>query len=110
MGRTLTPRGLVLILVAGLILAIGAAGAARRDEPAKTTGTAAPEAVAAMAPLAATDELADATALWRQRFGSAPANQKEKARQVRFLLSRGYGMSVALRVLRMAGASADEDG
>ena len=63
-----------------------------------------------MAPLAATDELADATALWRQRFGSAPANQKEKARQVRFLLSRGYGMSVALRVLRLAGTSADEDG
>jgi hypothetical protein len=29
---------------------------------------------------------------------------------VRFLLSRGYGMSVALRVLRLAGASADEDG
>jgi regulatory protein len=73
-------------------------------------GIAAPEALAAMAPLAATDELADATALWRQRFGTAPANQKEKARQVRFLLSRGYGMSVALRVLRMAGASADEDG
>ena len=73
-------------------------------------GIAAPEALAAMAPLAATDELADATALWRQRFGSAPANQKETARQVRFLLSRGYGMSVALRVLRSAGASADEDG
>jgi len=73
-------------------------------------GIAAPEALAAMAPLAATDELADATALWRQRFGSEPANQKEKARQVRFLLSRGYGMSVALRVLRSAGASADEDG
>ena len=72
-------------------------------------GIAAPEALAAMAPLAATDELADATALWRQRFGSAPANQKEKARQVRFLLSRGYGMSVALRVLRLAGASSDED-
>ena len=53
-----------------------------------------------MAPLAATDELADATALWQQRFGTAPANQQEKARQVRFLLSRGYGMSVALRVLR----------
>ena len=73
-------------------------------------GIAAPEALAAMAPLAATDELADATALWRQRFGSAPANQKEKARQVRFLLSRGYGMSVALRVLRLAGTSVDEDG
>jgi regulatory protein len=72
-------------------------------------GIAAPEANAAMAPLAATDELADATALWQQRFGTAPANQKEKARQVRFLQSRGYGFSVVLRVLRTAGTSADED-
>ena len=46
MGR-LTPRGLVLILVAGLILAIGAAGAARRDEPSKQVGTTVPPAVAA---------------------------------------------------------------
>ena len=72
-------------------------------------GIAAPEASAAMAPLAATDETADATALWQQRFGTAPANQKEKARQVRFLLSRGYGMSIALRVLRRAGAPADDE-
>ena len=46
-GRKLTPRGLVLILVAGLILAIGAAGAARRDEPAKTTAATVPATVAA---------------------------------------------------------------
>ena len=50
-----------------------------------------PDAQAAMAPLAATDEAADAMALWQQRFGAAPANQREKAQQVRFLLSRGYG-------------------
>ena len=72
-------------------------------------GIAAPEANAAMAPLAAVDELDDATALWQQRFGTAPVNQKEKARQVRFLLSRGYGVSVALRVIRAAGAAVDED-
>jgi len=68
-----------------------------------------PDAQAALAPLAATDEVADATALWQQRFGTAPANQREKARQVRLLLSRGYGLSVALRVLRSAGTPADED-
>jgi regulatory protein len=72
-------------------------------------GIDAPNAQAAMAPLAATDETADAMALWQQRFGTAPANQREKARQVRFLLSRGYGLSVALRVLRAAGAPASED-
>lgn len=73
-------------------------------------GIAAPDAQAAMAPLAATDEVADASALWQQRFGTPPANQREKARQVRFLLSRGYGVSVALRVLRAAGTpSVDDD-
>ena len=72
-------------------------------------GIAAPDALTAMAPLADTDEIADASALWQQRFGAAPANQREKARQVRFLLSRGYGLSVALRVLRVAGTPADDD-
>ncbi len=72
-------------------------------------GIDAADAEAAMAPLTGTDEVADATALWQQRFGTAPANQREKARQVRFLLSRGYGLSVALRILRAAGSPSDDD-
>ena len=73
-------------------------------------GITAPDAQAAMAPLAAADEFVDAQALWHQRFGAIPANDREKARQVRFLLSRGYGLSIALRVLRAAGtASSDDD-
>ena len=72
-------------------------------------GISAPDAQVAMAPLAETDELADATALWQQRFGAAPANPREKARQVRFLQSRGYGLSVVLRVLRAAGAPVDDE-
>jgi len=72
-------------------------------------GISAPDAQVAMAPLADADELADASALWQQRFGVAPANQREKARQVRFLQSRGYGLSVVLRVLRAAGTPQDED-
>jgi regulatory protein len=72
-------------------------------------GIEAADAQAAMAPLTGVDEVADATALWQQRFGTAPANQREKARQVRFLLSRGYGLSVALRVLRAAGSPSDDD-
>ncbi len=69
----------------------------------KERGIAAADAAQAMAPLAETDELADAQALWRQRFGLAPADEREKARQVRFLQARGYSLSVALRVLRAAG-------
>jgi regulatory protein len=72
-------------------------------------GIAAPDALTAMAPLAATDETADASALWQRRFGTAPVNQREKARQIRFLLSRGYGLSVALCVLRAAGSPDDVD-
>jgi regulatory protein len=72
-------------------------------------GISAPDVQVAMAPLADTDEFADATALWQQRFGAAPANQREKARQVRFLQSRGYGLSVVLRVLRTAGAPLDDE-
>jgi len=69
----------------------------------KERGIAAADAAQAMAPLADTDELADAQALWRQRFGLAPADEREKARQVRFLQARGYSLSIALRVLRTAG-------
>jgi regulatory protein len=72
-------------------------------------GIAAPEALAALAPLAAADEFADAQALWQRRFGTPPANERDKARQVRFLLSRGYGLSVALRVLRAAGTSLSDN-
>ena len=58
--------------------------------------------------LAPRDELADATALWARRFGIPPADDREKARHVRFLVSRGYSASVAYKVLRAAGARTDE--
>ena len=66
-------------------------------------------AQAALAPLTERDEQADAHALWERRFGEPPRDEREKARHVRFLLSRGYSMSVALRVLRAAGARALPD-
>ena len=39
-------------------------------------------------------------ALWRRRFGAPPANEKEKARQVRFLQSRGFSLSAIIKLLR----------
>jgi regulatory protein len=39
-------------------------------------------------------------ALWERRFGRAPADEREKARQVRFLQSRGFSLSAILRLLR----------
>jgi regulatory protein len=39
-------------------------------------------------------------ALWQRRFGTPPANEKEKARQVRFLQSRGFSLSSIIKLLR----------
>ncbi len=75
----------------------------------KEKGIGGEHAAAALAPIAGADEIADATVLWQRRFGTAPVNERDKARQVRFLLSRGYGLSVALRVLRSAGVRDDGD-
>src|SRR5947208_2894671 len=72
-----------------------------REHPA-IAADAAKNALTALAPR---DELADATALWTRRFGTPPADEREKARHVRFLMSRGYSVSVALKVLRAAGAT-----
>jgi regulatory protein len=55
------------------------------------------------------DDYATALALWQQRFGRAPADQKEKARQVRFLQARGFSLGVVFRVLREAGAGREAD-
>ncbi len=63
----------------------------------------------AMSQLADRDEAADALALWQRRFGQPPHDEREKARQVRFLQARGYSLSVALAVMRKAGARDSED-
>jgi regulatory protein len=72
-------------------------------------GIAAQDADTALAQLAGSDEGDDALALWQRRFGVPPRDERDKARQVRFLQSRGYPLSVALSVLRRVGVrDADE--
>lgn len=63
----------------------------RRVEPA-----AAREALAA---LAGNDEIADARVVRQRRFGMPPGDERERARQIRFLVARGYGLSVAIEVV-----------
>jgi regulatory protein len=63
-------------------------------------GVAADAAREALDEIPAGDELAQATALWQRRFAQAPADDRERAKQVRFLTSRGYGLSIALKVVR----------
>ena len=65
----------------------------------KAKGVAADVAGAALA-TADVDDRDAMVALWRRRFGSPPANDREKARQVRFLQSRGFALSAILRLLR----------
>jgi regulatory protein len=55
-----------------------------------------------------TDDFTTAQALWQNKFREPPANEKEKAKHVRFLQSRGFSISIALRILREAGARADD--
>jgi regulatory protein len=50
------------------------------------------------------DDDAALRALWQRRFGRAPGNEREKARQVRFLQARGFALSTILRFLRSADA------
>ena len=60
------------------------------------TGDAAAEALASID----VDDAATMVALWRRRFGRAPENDKERARQVRFLQSRGFALSAIFKLLR----------
>ncbi|MGE5465602.1 MAG: recombination regulator RecX [Methanocella sp.] len=60
----------------------------------------------AMQSLKETD-LAAARGVWQRKFGRAPENANERARQVRFLQSRGFPLDLALRVVREAGHDPD---
>jgi len=48
-------------------------------------------------------EIERARAVWQRRFGTPPQDVNERARQVRFLLARGFSGAVAARVLRGGG-------
>ena len=49
---------------------------------------------------ASPDDAIALEALWRRRFGMAPADQRDKARQVRFLQARGFALSAIMKLLR----------
>jgi regulatory protein len=49
-------------------------------------------------------DLETALALWRRRFGTPAPDRAGRERQLRFLLNRGFGRGLALKVLRLAGS------
>jgi regulatory protein len=55
-------------------------------------------------------DLQTATEVWRRKFGTPPLDAKEKARQMRFLQSRGFSTDVILKVLRSTGVSTEDEG
>jgi len=56
-------------------------------------------AAGALDTVSTADEAADARALWARRFGAAPRDERERARQIRFLLARGYALAIAFDIV-----------
>jgi len=53
------------------------------------------------------NELERALEVWQRKFGDAPADAAERARQSRFLAQRGFSPDVIGRVMRQAGRRID---
>jgi regulatory protein len=55
-------------------------------------------------------ETSRAFEVWRRRFEAPPQDAKERARQMRFLMARGFSGAVVAKVLRMDPAEPDAFG
>lgn len=82
-------------------------GAARVKHELQAKGIAPEQVREAVQGLQAT-ELERARAVWRQRFDAPASDARQQARQVRFLLARGFASDVVRRVLR-DGPGQDDD-
>ena len=58
------------------------------------------ELIGAALPELKESELEAARIVWQKKFGVAPQDEKEKAKQVRFLQSRGFSLDVIFKVLK----------
>lgn len=54
-------------------------------------------------------DLEAACAVWQRKFGHLPQDAKEKARQMRFMQSRGFGFEVIFKVLQTTDESGTGD-
>jgi regulatory protein len=64
-------------------------------------------AKAALTTIEGADELTHARNAWARRFKVRASDERERARQVRFLLARGYTLSIALKVV--GGSDSDAE-
>ena len=64
------------------------------------------EAIASGVRAAGIDGTASIEVVWRSRFSEMPCNDREKARQVRFLQGRGFALDEIFRYLKQTETSA----
>lgn len=76
-------------------------GASRVRQELQAKGVADAAIVEAMEHLRST-ELARAREVWSKKFGAPPEDAKARAKQIRFLISRGFGAEVVRRVVQGA--------
>jgi regulatory protein len=65
------------------------------------------ELISAALPELKDGELAAAREVWKKKFGTAPQDEREKAKQVRFLQSRGFSLDAIFQVLRLKSSVED---
>ena len=77
----------------------GKLGAARVKQELAAKGLSGEAVAEALAQLKDT-ELGRAREVWRKKFGSPPQDANERARQMRFLITRGFAAEVVRRVVQ----------
>jgi len=77
----------------------GKLGAARVKQELVAKGLSGEAVAQAMAALKET-ELPRAQEVWRKKFGQAPINEAERAKQVRFLITRGFAAEIVRKVVK----------
>jgi regulatory protein len=60
--------------------------------------------IGAVVDAARNDDLAAARAVWQRKFGVPPVDAKDKARQYRFLLGRGFPADIVEKVFKTLGS------
>lgn len=66
------------------------------------------DAVEAILPELQESELETARAVWAKKFGALPQDARERGKQMRFMMSRGFSSGIIGKVLRAAEADANE--
>ena len=67
------------------------------------------ELISAALPALKESELDAAREVWQKKFGALPQDAKEKARQMRFLQSRGFAVGIIFKVLALVGSAENDE-